>query len=209
MSNYRNFFSDFSGRLQDLLQMAEPEALKSGREVTLMLAIATPSIVVPYERLSDPYIEREPHPSRDTRLFPRAKAKWDKLIKECFLNSELWSDHATHSWKFGSLASVDGNPDEWLELAEPRPMSDLKKVGTVVKHLRNGLSHGNIFTLGHPEIEKIVILSRVSIDFYKFKFICVSPGDFRTFLFKWLDFVGTLPGAREVVEWQQPEYAGH
>jgi len=51
MSNYNNFVSDFPGRCAELLKEYERSARLRKREVTLMLCIAMPSIVVPLERL--------------------------------------------------------------------------------------------------------------------------------------------------------------
>lgn len=54
MSSYKNFVSDFPARCAALLGDFERTARLRRREVTLMLCVAMPSIVVPLERLSGP-----------------------------------------------------------------------------------------------------------------------------------------------------------
>ena len=51
MTAYKNFVQDFPTRCCDMLKDYEREALLSGREVTLTLAMAASGLIVPFERL--------------------------------------------------------------------------------------------------------------------------------------------------------------
>ena len=54
MSEYRDFVSDFPSRCAELLSSFEQQARHRRREVTLMLCVAAPTIIVPLERLKSP-----------------------------------------------------------------------------------------------------------------------------------------------------------
>jgi hypothetical protein len=193
MSNYDNFVSDFPGRCLDLLHAFERGARFRKREVTMMLSVATPSIIIPYERLRGPESDRPGHPLRDWNRYHTAKATLDDLLQKPFIGSALWPQSSPGSWCCGGpLADVSGEPDSWQELQANKHVSKDKKAGTVLKHVRNALAHGNIFTRGRPEIERLVLLSQVG-EVFKFNFISVSPADFRAFLEHWLSFLRNLP----------------
>jgi hypothetical protein len=207
MSNFDNFVSDFPGRCAELFRDFEAAARLRKREVTLLLSVAAPSIVIPLERLAGP--KHGPtgawpgHPSRDWQRFQEAKAKLDVLLDQPFLGSALWPESSASSWSFDELADVSRDPDFWPELQQPKPVGPNKKAKTVVWHVRKALAHGNIFTRGRPDIEQIILLSQVAQNVYKFSFLAVAPADFRGFLRNWLDFLRELRLPTEVV----PEFA--
>lgn len=187
MSNYRNFISDFPDRCGSLFRDFERPARNRGREVTLMLCAAMPSIVIPLERLTGPGKDTA-HPSRDWQRFERAKTDLDELVGQDFLGSRLWPASDSRAWSFDELADVSDGPDSWPELRDPKPLGTKKKAGTVLWHLRNALSHGNIYSRGNPEIEQLILLSK-SRGAPRFSFIAVAPDDFKTFLSNWLTFI--------------------
>jgi hypothetical protein len=51
MTAYRNYVQDFPSRSRDLLNEFSLSARALNKEVTLLLAVATPCLIVPYERL--------------------------------------------------------------------------------------------------------------------------------------------------------------
>ena len=137
MTAYKNFIQDFPTRCCEILKDYEREALSSGREVTLTLAMAASGLVVPFERLRD---QEEP-PYQDRSNYPEAVSQFERLLEEKFLGSRLW-EKEVNSWAFGKLEKVTGDPDGWPELQAPKALSPDKKVGSTLKHLRNALAHG-------------------------------------------------------------------
>lgn len=202
MSSYKNFVSDFPGRCAGLLADFERTARLRKREVTFMLCVAMPSIVVPLERLagprSTPKGESAGHPSRDWERFEQAKSGLDRLFEMPFRGSPLWPNTASSSWFFGELSAVSNGPDSWAELGAPKPLGLDRKAKTVLLHIRNALAHGNIFTRGNPEIEQIILLSRPE-GADRFRFLAVAPTDFRGFLKNWLEFLRELDLPEDVV----------
>jgi hypothetical protein len=200
MSNYNNFVSDFPARCAALLEDFERTARLRKREVTLMLCVAMPSIVIPWERLAGPRSEGQSpgHPSRDWERFDQAKSALDDLCEAPFQGSPIWPDSSSRSWFFGELADVSNGPDSWAELRTPKPLGPDKKARTVLLHIRNALAHGNIFTRGNPEIEQIILLSRPQ-GATRFRFLAVDPAEFRAFLRNWLEFLRDLKLPDDVV----------
>lgn len=193
MSSYNNFVSDFPGRCAALLKECEGTARLRNREVTLMLCIAMPSIVVPLERLKGPKAgsngARPGHPSADWQRFEQAKASLDQLFEQRFRGSPLWPDADSNSWSFGPVSDVSIAPDSWAELIRPQALGPDKLAKTVLDHVRNALAHGNVFTRGNPEIEQIILLSERALGTNKFNFLAIGPADFSTFLHNWLEFL--------------------
>lgn len=211
MSSYNNFVSDFPGRCADLLRKFEGTALFHEREVTLMLCVAMPSIVVPLERLKGPSVEtntqRLGHPSADWQTFEHAKSNLDHLFKQRFRGSRLWPNPDSTSWLFGPVSDVSSAPDSWVELVEPKHLGQDKQVKAILNHLRNAIAHGNIFTRGNPEIEQIILLNERTRSSNKFDFLAVAPADFRAFLHNWLEFLEMVNLPLDVVSHGEEEAA--
>jgi hypothetical protein len=146
-----------------------------------MLCVATPSIVVPLERLdgprSRPNGETPGHPSRDWERFEQAKSSLDRLFDLPFRGSPLWPNTDSGSWSFGELSDVSNGPDSWMELVAPKHLGPDKKAKTVLLHVRNALAHGA----------------------YKFNFLAVAPADFHLFLHNWLEFLQELKLPEDMV----------
>jgi hypothetical protein len=103
---------------------------------------------------------------------------------------------------------VSNGPDSWVELDALKPLGPDRKVKTVLLHIRNALAHGNIFTRGAPEIERIILLNERAVGTNKFNFLAVAPDDFRNFLKNWLKFVRELELPEDVVS-KEAEAAAH
>lgn len=200
MSSYSNFIQDFPSRCLDILKKYEKDAITHNREVTLMLAIATAGFVIPFERLRPLYSEDSDHPSRDREKFSKARNKLERILDVLFVDSALWNKKDVGSWIFAKeLRDVEREPDFWPELKSPKSLSIKKQVSSILKHLRNGLAHGNIYTKGDP-IRLIIFLSRCCkyvdkkcIPTDKYDMLAVSPADFCRFLINWLNFLANLP----------------
>lgn len=189
MSDYRSLVLDFPARCEELLCALEATPKGSQYDVTSAITFATVAIVLPFERL-----RHGPHPSGDAQKHTEIKEAFDRLRKTRFLGSPLLPHGSGCSWCFGRLSTVTGGPDAWPELQNPKPLPGWVNTYNVIVHLRNALSHGNIFTLGNP-ITRIIFLSETTYQSGLFNYLVVSPSDFREFLKKWFAFlkVGELP----------------
>ncbi len=195
MSSYSNFIEDFPSRCLDILETYEKQSRTRNREVTLMLALATAGFLIPFERLRPPS-ENLNHPSGDRERFQEAKDGFEKILDAPFLGSELWKQDVG-SWIFAKeVKDVQKDPDFWVELENPKPLSAEKKVKSISKHLRNALAHGNIYTRGEP-IQILIFLSRcmdgAGNPTDKYAMLAASPQDFRKLLINWVNFLSSLP----------------
>jgi len=195
---YSNFVQDFPNRCNSLLRDFEVAARYRGKEVTLMLAMATSGLIIPFARLQE-----AKHPSLDRRKFTDAVTMFDDLMSKRFLGSRLWPSNSA-SWMIGNIDRGNQRIDVWSLEAKSKPLSNEEMTGNIIRQLRNALAHGNIFTLGDP-ISRIIFLSRPKLDGDQFIFYMVSPVDFRQFLSNWflvletLNIPGEVPTAGELV----------
>jgi hypothetical protein len=187
---YKNFVSDFPERCRELLDRFDAGSRLARREVTLLLCVATSAIAVPYERLR-PRSKKWEHPFRDRERYVDAARKFKEILNSPFLGSHLWPT-PVESWCHGQLRSIDGDPDAWPELLAPVALSTETMVDTVVRHLRNALSHGNIFTRRQPEIDRLVLLSKPDLNRPDYDYLIVSPSDLRAFLANWVSVLTEL-----------------
>lgn len=188
MTAYRNYVQDFPNRSRDLLKAFSASARTQNREVTLLFAVATSCLIVPYERLHD-----EAHPSQDRERFIEAKEILDKeLEKEC-VDSTLWEASEVKAWSYKKMKELRGDPDAWALDRETKPINS-KKTKTVLTILRNALAHGNIWTTGNPTTHTLVFVSLVCIDKPKgpYNLLQCSPDAFRQLVMKWVDFLSGL-----------------
>jgi hypothetical protein len=202
MSNYRNFVTDFPNRCNDLLTRYEKHARGSDREVTLMLSIASAGFTIPFERL----LQREPstatcptcnlrfeipapcHPAGDRERHRTAADMLDLLLDEKFRESELWDPAHEDDWSNAKkIPDVQQALDFWADVAVP--IGPDRKVSSVLKHIRNALAHGSIFTraIKRNQIGLIVLVQKN--DETDFSMLAVSPDAFREFLRRWFDFL--------------------
>lgn len=184
MSEYKNFIQDFPTRCGEILESYQKRATFQGREVTLMLSIASAGFLVPFERI------KASHPSGDAFRYSNISTEIKALFKTKFNESKL-SDGISGAWWYGKLASHSGMPDDWPEMKDLRPVSNKEKTREILHHLRNALAHGNIFTMG-KKIKKIIFLSTKEKDSPQFYYLAVTPNDFSTFLTNWFGFLDNL-----------------
>ena len=213
MTAYANFIQDFPARCIEILDKSYKQAEDAGREVTLMLAVATAAFIIPFERLRPLPAE---HPADDVEIYREAKRKFDKAINGRFRLSHRWGQGRT--WEF--IEAINGEDirtvqvDHWARPEARLPLSNDKLANPVFSHLRNALAHGSIFTYPNssgtaepPLIETILFVSRcyqeqeiekcgstvkekVALD--KYDVLLVSPQDFLVFLKKWVEFLASL-----------------
>jgi len=194
MSEYENLIQDFPQRCTDILTTFVKQAKEIDREVTLMLAVVSASLVIPYERLGD-----FENPSGDAKKYFQAKSKF---ANEC--GNKVFLDWVpgkeSKSWKFTELDldAVNQPPESWLKNIQPLPKEGkVGKVGYVLYHLRNAFAHGNIFTLAESnQIKSLIFLCKRknsntnTVEGYNL--IEVLPEDLYVFLEKWIQFLASL-----------------
>lgn len=184
MSSYRNMTVEFSSRIAEILASFDTAAKDIRREVTFLLAIADPTVTIPLERLD------QRHRSHGFNSFPQAAELNKYLNRVPFIKSKLWPDENPSSWCYGGpLVSVDGDPDSWPELTSPSILTKSVFSITILKHLRNALSHGNVYTRGESEITDLVFLAWISRNDTRYMYIVCSPSDFRQFLDNWISLL--------------------
>jgi hypothetical protein len=145
----------------------------------------------------------QPHPSGNREALPHASNSLDKLTEEAFIASSLGPKNPG-SWCFGTVDNLDCLEDV-VENQRTGNKIGNKMAWTVVKHIRNALAHGNIFTVaqttesGRVEIGKLVFLS-LPIRSSTWDYLSVTPTDFREFFQKWLGFIRDIQIPECVVE---------
>lgn len=202
MSNYRNFIEDFPNRCRDLLLLAYEDAAAKDREVTLTLMVASAGFLIPFERLRNDglYIQ----PSRDREKFPEVTQKLDQLLVQPWKDSPFGKEGAG-SWSTGPLKYPNAPVEGWAELINLQPLSLSTTVGNIVKIIRHGLAHGNIYTrpAAQGQIQAIVFVSggenRNTGKLKPYEFIHVSPADFRRFLLTWFKLLASWKVSQEEV----------
>jgi hypothetical protein len=158
-----------------------------------MLAIASSGLLIPYARLKE-----SDHPSADTTNFKIAANQFNEFLETYFLDSGL-ADRTQNSWRISKRAIVNGRLDPGCFETEFKPISAKKQTAPIIQILRNALAHGNIVTEGHP-IGKLFFLSKVGEDSRYYNCIAVSPEDFKLFIEKWFEFLGSIHMPDEIFE---------
>lgn len=206
MGAYANYVQDFPKRCGQLIEELLPHARFKDRDITFLLAMATPALIFPLERLvpkkhttEDGHTGERAHPSQDdTRYAEASKMLRNELEKTC-RDSRLFPGISTSHWKFSEVPEVSENPYCWSWDRKDRNITE-KKVSTVLKILRNALAHGNIWTMGHP-IDTIVFVSLARLDNPEgsLNTLRCSPVDLATFLKRWMNLVTDLQLPANVV----------
>lgn len=205
MTAYNNYFDDFPERCLQLLKSYGPASAEFGREVTLLLAIASAAIIVPFERLRPEGKNRLEHPLGDRGDLGKATKKFDDLLAAKYLNSTIWPYPTPCSWQYATVAisRIREDPEQWRDnagnelLAQGHSMVDTTQTcNDLLLAIRNGLSHGNIKTLsrGDNAIETLVFLS-IPLQWKSngpATFVAATPGDIHELLKNWVGFLRTL-----------------
>ncbi len=190
MSAYRNFTNDFPSRCLEILDHQMAWANLRGRDVTLLLMVASAAFLVPYERLR-PDNNRPPHPSGDNKRFVELSLQLETLFGEKFFGSELCPS-SENSWQFANdVKRIDGDIDTWFLPASLRPVTKAKQVSAMLVWIRNALAHGNIYTSGNP-IDRLILVQLDepnNVENTTCHVLSVSPEDFGRFVRGWIRFL--------------------
>jgi len=190
MTAYSDFIQDFPGRCIDILDEYIGDAKQKNREVTLMLAVASAALTIPFERL-----RYKGHITDDVNTYKAASTSFNKKIHQPFSTLQGQGN----SWKY--IESVDKKDfDKGIDSVVNGNQKDLPEGYTIDKVLalvRNALAHGNIFTYPSqaPQIEIMVFISEERINNVptgKYNVIIVSPDDFLVSLKEWVKFLKSL-----------------
>lgn len=193
MSQYQNFPKDFCERSRHALSKCYNLARKENVEVTLMLAIASSGFVLAFERLRDP----KNFFGNAKDLYPEAWEKFDQFLHKPFL--QPCSIAIEGVWEFARGCQPNERP--WSNngtLAGAHVVLSETPMNYVLDLIRNSLAHGNVETFPNDksDIQTIVfsVWSRKNGEYDKSKrdLLAVSPEDFKKFLCRWLDFLGSL-----------------
>jgi hypothetical protein len=189
VSAYVNFVHDFPRRCRDILEAFETQAAARNREVTLLLAVASAGLVVPYERVA----AHGAHPSGDRENFPATAAGLSQALLTRLADTSLAGELG--AWRFGQVGSLKGKPDHWDGFSKAKPSGN-KKAGTVLRTIRNALAHGNIWTREDP-IRELVFAREVRDgtpegNLLHYEYVRGSPDAFRMLLIAWFDLLDAL-----------------
>ena len=153
---------------------------KNDREITLLLSIASLSLMIPFERLKDK------HPFGDYEKFAEIKEKVDCELGKCVEKSDLFNE----KWLYKKSKTIDGDPESWeLNINEPIT-STSKRTKSIIDILRNALAHGSIRTMKDP-IETLVFVSYISAEQpeERFHILQCSADEFSKFMKKWVEIL--------------------
>lgn len=201
MSEYQDFVHDFPRRCRDVLQAFSPKAATADREVTLLLMATAAGFVMPLERLG--VGEAVLQPTLDRPRFAREMEQLKAELERVTVESPLFRGTA---WRGGALKSAEGTPDQWPELQNPQLLAPDTTVGGVVRQLRNGLAHGNVFSRPNAsrQIAALVFVSGGTLRrggrAIPLKYLILSPRELRTFLSRWFALVAHLRLPQRLVQ---------
>ncbi|MBI2438165.1 MAG: hypothetical protein HYV36_05060 [Lentisphaerae bacterium] len=190
MGAYKNFIKDFPSRILKLYETQLDSANYACLEVTFLVSLTATAIAVPFDRLRDPSKGPYPHLSGDRHKYSEAASRFDELCNMSFNKSALW-DSAFDTWQWGIIYNISGDPDSWPELRSASRIGADVNTEKIIKHLRDALAHGNIYTRGDKLIKEIVLLTGTSKK--GFRFLVVSPQSLGVFLRKWVSWLMSLP----------------
>ncbi len=200
MSAYECWVTDFPKRCKELLANLSPCAKAHDREVTLLLAVASVCIAVPLDRMTEESDGRPAHPSGDRGADPNRAKKFDDLLKSKVRDLQLWNDLGDRFIGCCKLKNHEGDPDSWPELDNPECLGPDKQLKTVLKHVRNALAHGNLYTQDNP-ISRIVLLSRPDHNIEKYNYLVLQPDQLAAILKYWIDELVKLePSAQDIAQ---------
>lgn len=168
------YINDLPRRLTHLLNSVSDHATLKERDLTLLLAIASQGILVPWERLTTSKRNIYTTPS-----YYQAVKTLKELQNQSFLKCPLWAA-APKSWRIRSQIGKD------LTHFTDKAMYGLR-CRQVLYQLSNALAHGNVALSPLPYT--------VDIIFYHYSYttaLAVSMQDFCIFLRKWFAFIESL-----------------
>ena len=196
LSNYTNFIEDFPKRCCEIMEATD--WAQRDREVTVALMAASAALLIPFERVQLVVGHHLPYPSNNKTSYPNALKELNTLLEKFFVGSRLWETDV-RIWRFCSESLLRGDVDTWVK--EAKKMSDQKQVRSVLTIIKSGLAHGNVYAKDGKQIDELVFACENRDEKGRvtgYRFLAVSPEDFRLFLKNWFQFTQ---------EWNLPQKA--
>ncbi len=181
MTEYANWTQDFPRRVMELYQSFKAEARKQNLDMTFLLTIASSVIIIPRERSSDACSNRSEFKITPGLNAEHLKNELSTSIKRCTLLCDRQRTRLAEVL-FGEYS---GDLDQWYP-NRARSFGDQKQLGTLIKHLRNALAHGNLITRGR-NIEEIVFLSKPWHESTCWNYLVLNRDQLEDILKIWMD----------------------
>ena len=211
MGHPNHYSLEIVGRCRALLEGMLPVVERDGEmaerfggplTTTFLLAMATPMVVFPVERLKIPYdAERPRRVANDRALDAKLTAEVDRVFALPFGASPFG---AVEGWScvldWDRLFNLSGRwPEELLDLLDKPEAADAvakAPASDVIETLRNGLAHGGVYYLdrhGRNSNGEAAMLAFVGASNFgvikRFDVVRVRQQDFYNFLLAWSDWL--------------------
>ena len=175
---------------------------------TFLLAMATPMIVLPVERIFKPGNPGTAQTGDDRQLDPALTADLAGVLGNSrrfgdapFVQVGAWS--YVQAYRPFNISGVW--PEELLAALSGQEAHDAARTAPahrVLLDLRNALAHGGVTYLdefGRNSVDQAAMFAFVSAarrkrQSFHFNILCVSENDFGAFLIAWADWLGQQPG---------------
>src|SRR5215471_55113 len=88
------FIVECPERCLDLLKVLEPSARRKQLVASFSLLAACSVLTIPFER------SKAEHPLRDRARYPSVASALDRIMKQKFVEAELWTGEYPEAWRF-------------------------------------------------------------------------------------------------------------
>lgn len=204
MTAYASWFNDFPNRCLTVFERTLlNEEIANNYDVTLLLMTLMTSVVIPHERLNiEPSNKKYINPSGDAINYSLASNIYKRFLDKNFLRFLKNLNCQPSLWKYGTVDNVGKGFESWLNenytLVNQRKIDKSFTLGGFIKHIRDALSHGNIFVSpSNGEIEEIIFLKGkpkegkefidcVSAQDFVFRYLVSTPKELTIFVRGWI-----------------------
>jgi hypothetical protein len=151
------FAVEYPLRCLELLNMLEPQARRAHLVGSFSLLVGAAAFVIPYERLQ----RRHPLKLAESEGGLSASlARFDSKKSDLFLTATAWRGVPLGEWRFSRIMKFPEYTSRWEDEDGSHPMStdaknsiETRRVGEVLRVLRNALAHGNVVYLDESGFE--------------------------------------------------------
>lgn len=195
------FATEYPERCLQLLGLFEPIAHQQDLLGTFSIMLASSILLVPLERAKNEHpIQQEQGGGLQASLKKLEKRKW--------LAADFWAGAPPGEWRFSRVMGDPNDVQHWLDergdssFAENANTIQRRRVGEVLRVLRNALAHGNIVYLNEhgqevqgERVQHLAFLSRFEEsegDRNKaetYRVVTVRETDFLPFIRAWAQWV--------------------
>ena len=203
----KRFVVEYPQRCVKMLEMLEPAARKEQLLGSFSLLVASSLFLIPYERM------KKAHPLNSRQDEPKLYDAIRKLEKRPFNSNDMWADYAPKNWRFSRIITSPDHTENWLDENECHPMHgaaintiDNRKIGEVLRVVRNALAHGNVVYLDehgyerHGEVvQYLAFLSRYEENEEQrnksetYRLVATTEEEFLTFIKSWASWLQKFP----------------